>query len=152
MNTRNMWIAALSGAVLTTFVTNAPYLGLINCIACAGFWGGGVFAVWLYQRLSAPLLMRQAIRLGLLTGVLAGVLGFALSFAGLAGLQGLMSDTGNLLPADATQEMENLPAWAAIVFNLVGVVFTIVFGGLGGWIGAAIFNRNRKPVAEVGTS
>ena len=150
MNTKNLWIASLSGAVLTTLVSNLPYIGFVNCLLCAGFWGGGIFAVWLFRRLGGTPSVQQSINIGALTGLLAGALGFALSFAGVSGLQGLLNNYDGLLSPDAVQGMGNVPAWGAIAFNLVGVVFNVVFGALGGWIGGAIFNRNRKVVTEGG--
>ena len=153
MNTRSLWIASLSGAVLTTLVSNLPYIGLVNCLVCAGFWGSAIFAVWLYRRLSGTPTVRQSLIIGGLTGLLSGVLGFALSFAGLAGLQGLLNSTAPLLPPDAIQGASDIPAWGAIVFNLMGVVFNIVFGTLGGWIAGTIFNRKpgtAAPSAQVG--
>ena len=39
MNTRILWIASLSGAVLTTLVSNLPLIGFVNCLICGGFWG-----------------------------------------------------------------------------------------------------------------
>ena len=144
MNTRGLWIAAVSGAALTTLVSNLPYLGFVNCLACAGFLGSAIFAVWLYWRLSGPVTSQQGMRLGALTGLLAGALGFALSFAGLAGLQGLMNNTENLLPPDALQGAGAVPAWGSVIFNLIGVIFNVVFGTIGGWIGAAILNRSPK--------
>ena len=92
--------------------------------------------------------MRLSIQIGALTGLLAGVLGFALSFAGVAGLQGLMNNSEGLLPPDAVQGMKDVPAWGAIVFNLIGVVFNVVFGALGGWIAGVLFNRSRKIALE----
>ena len=151
MNTKSLWIASLSGAALTTLVSNLPYIGFVNCLLCAGFWGSAIFAVWLYRRLSGVPSARESIRIGALTGLLAGVLGFALSFAGAAGLQGLLNNSEGLLPPDSVQGMRNVPAWGAIVFNLLGVVFNVVFGTLGGWIGGVIFNRNRKIELEGGS-
>jgi ABC-type sugar transport system permease subunit len=148
MNARNLWIAALSGAALTTLISNLPYLGFVNCLAFAGFWGSAIFGVWLYQRLSGPVTTREGTRLGALTGLLAGGLGFALSFVGLAGMQGLMNNTENLLPPEALQGADSIPAWGAIVFNLVGVVFNVVFGTIGGWMGAVILNRSRKAATQ----
>jgi hypothetical protein len=145
MNTRSLWIASLSGAVLSILVSNLPILGLVNCLVCAGFWGSAIFSVWLYRRLSGTPTVRQGLAIGALTGALAGVLGFALSFAGLTGLQGLMNSTAGLLPPDATQGMADVPAWGVTVFNLFGVFFDVAFGILGGWIGAAIFNRRTSP-------
>ncbi len=142
MNTRTLWIASLSGAVLTTLLSNLPLIGIVNCVVCAWFWGGGIFAVWLYRRLGgATPTMRQGLTIGALTGLLAGALGFALSFTGVSGLQGMLQG----LPAEATSGMQDMPAWGVIVFNVLGVVFNIAFGTLGGWLGVTIFNRTRKP-------
>ncbi len=141
MNTRSLWIAALSGAVITTLGSNLPFLGIANCLLCGWFWGGALFAVWLYRRLSGPATMHQSVMIGLLTGVLAGALGFALSFTGFSGLQGLMNDSSGILPPDATKGMQDMPAWAPIVFNLMGVMFNVLFGALGGWLAGTIFNR-----------
>ena len=142
MNTRSLWIASLSGAVLTTLLSNLPLIGIVNCVICAWFWAGGIFAVWLYRRLGGKMpSMRQGVTIGALTGLLAGVLGFALSFAGVSGLQGMMKG----LPADATSGMQDIPAWGVLVFNLLGVMFNIVFGSLGGWLAVTIFNRAGKP-------
>ncbi len=143
MNSKNLWIATVSGAVLTTLFSNLPFIGILNCVVCAWFWAGSMFAVWLYRRLGGEMpTMRQGLALGALTGLLAGVLGFALSFAGVSGLQGMMQG----LPADATSGMQDIPAWGVIVFNVMGVIFNIVFGTLGGWLAATIFNRAAKPV------
>ena len=105
MNTKNLWIASLSGAVLTTLVSNLPFIGFVNCLLCGGFWGSAIFAVWLYRRLSGAVTIRQGVKIGLLTGLLAGLLGFGLSFAGLAGAQGFLNSAQSLLPADATKGM-----------------------------------------------
>ncbi len=145
MNTKSLWTAVVSGAVLTTLFSNLPFLGFVNCVICAWFWAGGIFAVWLYRRLSGMPSMRQGLTIGALTGLLAGVLGFVLSFAGVSGLQGLMNDSEGLLPLDATSGMQDIPAWGAIVFNLLGVIFNLIFGTLGGWLGVTVFNRTRKP-------
>jgi len=140
MNSKNLWIASLAGAVLTTLVSNLPLVGFVNCLLCAGFWGSAIGAVWLYRRLGSTLTVRQGVTVGALTGLCAGVLGFLLSFLGLAGMQGLMNSVGPFLPADATQGLaSSLPNWGTIVFNLIGVVFNVLFGTLGGFIGGSIF-------------
>ena len=139
MNTPSLWIACLSGAALTTLVSNLPYIGFVNCLLCAGFWGSAIFAVWLYRRLSGAPTTRQAVGIGALTGLLAGVLGFLLSFVGLSGAQGFLNTYGKLMSPDALQGMGDIPAWGGIVFNLIGVLFNVGFGALGGLIGGAIF-------------
>lgn len=144
MNSKSLWIASLSGAGLSLLVSNLPIIGFVNCLLCAGFWGSAIFAVWLYQRQGNPISIRQGVSIGALTGLIAGVLGFALSFVGVAGLQGFMNSAQQFLPADATQGMEDIPAWGEYLFNFFGVLFEVVFGALGGWIGAVIFDPNRK--------
>ena len=144
MNKKNLWIAALSGAVLSILVSNLPVIAFVNCLFFAGFWGSAIFAVWLYRRLNGTLNTGEGVRIGVLTGVLAGLIGFVLSFAGLAGLQGLLNSAQTFLPADATQDIEEFPTWATWVFNCFGILFDIGFGALGGWLGGIIFNPNRK--------
>jgi hypothetical protein len=146
MNTKNMWIAVLSGAVLTTLVSNLPLIGLVNILCFMGFWGSAILTIWLYRRLAGTLTVGEAVRLGALTGLCAGVLGFAVSFLGLAGLQGLTNDLAGFLPPEDMQGFENIPTWGAVVFNLIGVLFNIIFGTLGGWIGGVIFRTDRKTV------
>jgi hypothetical protein len=148
MNTKSLWIASAAGAVLTTLFSNLPFVGFVNCALCAWFWGGAIFAVRLYRRLGGTPTVRQSIAIGALTGLLAGAMGFALSFAGLAGMQGLLNNSEGLLPPDATKGMSDVPAWGALVFNIMGVLFNIGFGILGGWLGGVLLNR--KPgVASV---
>jgi hypothetical protein len=144
MNVKNLWIAALSGAVLTTLVSNLPLVGLINCLLFAGFWGSAICAAWLYRRLNGSLTANQGIRVGALTGICAGGLGFALSFAGLAGLQGFINSAQQILPAEAALGTDNIPTWGALVFNLLGVLCNVIFGTLGGLIGGTIFRTDRN--------
>jgi hypothetical protein len=144
MNTKNLWIASLSGAILSLLVSNLPYIGFVNCLLCGGFWGSALFAVWLYQRLSGTLTVRQGVKIGALTGLLAGLIGFALSFVGLAGVQGFLNTAQQVLPAEALGDMQEIPTWGEILFNLMGVLIEIAFGALGGWIGGTIFNPDRK--------
>ncbi len=144
MNTRSLAIAAASGALLNILVSNVPYIGLVNCLLCAGFWGSAFFAVWLYRRLSGTPTVQQSLAIGAITGAAAGVLGFALSFAGLTGLQGLLNSTGGLLPPDASKGFTDIPAWGVVAFNVMGIFFDIVLGVLGGWLAGAVFNRKPK--------
>jgi hypothetical protein len=144
MNIKSLWIAILSGAGLSLLVSNLPIIGFVNCLLCSGFWGSSIFAVWLYRRLGNTLSVNQGVRIGILSGLIAGVLGFALSFVGLAGAQGFLNTAQQWLPADATQGMNDIPAWGAYIFNFMGVLFNVGFGALGGWIGAIIFDPNRK--------
>ena len=149
MKAKNLWIAVLSGAVLTTLVSNLPFIDMVNFLCFIGFWGSAIFAAWLYRRLNGTLTVNEGIRLGVLTGLCAGVLGLALSFLGLAGFQGTANELAQDLQAEDMQGMENIPAWGILVFNLVGVLFNVIFGTIGGLIGGAIFRTDRK-VEKIG--
>ncbi len=152
MNTKNLWIASLSGATLSLLLANLPFIGFVNCLLCSGFWGSAIFAVWLYRRLGSMVSIRQGVKVGALSGLIAGLLGFALSFIGLAGAQGFLNNAQQFLPADATQGIEDIPAWGAYTFNFLGVLLEVGFGALGGWIGAVIFDPNRKSKKELASS
>jgi hypothetical protein len=137
MNTKNLWIAALIGAVVTTFFANFPVINFINCLVCLPFWGGPLLAVWFYKRQSRAMNMNQAISVGLLAGFLAGVLGFLFSLIGMAGAAGLVKQLNQYMPPG------QIPVWltggTAWLFTLTGVITNIIFGLIGGLIGGAIW-------------
>jgi hypothetical protein len=144
MNSKSLWIASISGAAISLLVSNLPIIGFVNCLLCGAFWGSSIFAVWLYQRQGNTVSIRQGVVIGTLTGLIAGVIGFALSFVGMAGAQGFLNTAQQILPADATKGMNDIPAWGAYIFNFLGVLLNVGFGALGGWIGAIVFDPNRK--------
>jgi hypothetical protein len=148
MNTKNLWIASLSGAALSLLVTNLPYIGFVNCLFCAGFWGSAIFAVWLYRRLGGTLTVGEGIRVGALSGLLAGVIGFLLSFVNLAGIQSLLSGFEQVLPPDVMGDVQNIPDWVGTIINLLGVLMEVFFGIVGGWIGSAFFRTDRMAKKE----
>ncbi len=144
MNTKSLWIAALTAAVITTAVSNLPLLEFVNCLLFAGFWGSAIFGVWLYRRLTGTVTIPQAVMIGALTGVCAGAMGFGLSFVNLAGAQGVLTRLSLVLPPESMQNAQDIPASSMLAFNLVGVLFNLVFGTIGGWIGGALFRTDRR--------
>lgn len=138
MNTRNLLIASLVGGVASTILSNVPVLDLVNCLLCAGFWGGPLLAVWLYKRQTGTVSLGQAVAIGTLAGIWAGVFGFALSLVGLAGVAALMKSYAAYLPPEAG--VGSVPSGpASVLVNLVGVGVNIAFGAIGGLIGGGIF-------------
>ena len=137
MNTKNLWIAALIGAALTTFFANFPFINIINCLVCLPFWGGPLLAVWFYKRQSGTMSMNQAISVGVLAGFLAGVFGFLFSLIGMAGAASLVRQLNQFM------RPEEIPVWltgaGALMFTLIGVITNIIFGLIGGMIGGAIW-------------
>jgi hypothetical protein len=148
MNTKNFWIAAAAGGALSLLVANLPYVGFVNCLLCVGFWGSAIFSVWLYRRLNGTVSLREAIKVGAASGLIAGVVGLLLSFFGLAGVQGMMNGLEGIISAEDLQGMEEIPAWAGWLVNIMGVVFEIGCGALGGWIGGTLLNRTHKAGKE----
>jgi hypothetical protein len=140
MNTRNLLIASLLGGGLSLLLVNTPVVNLVNCLLCVGFWGPAILAVWVYKRLTGSVTLGQAVAIGALAGVWAGVIGFFLSFAGLAGAEGLLNSLRPLLPADSLPNLEQqAPAGAGMLITLVGVLVDIALGALGGLIGGSLF-------------
>lgn len=148
MNTKNFWIAAAAGGTLSVLISNLPYVGFVNCLLCAGFWGSAIFSVWLYRRLNGSLSLREAVRVGAVSGLIAGVLGLLLSIFGLAGVQGMLNGMEGIVPAEDLQGMEEIPAWAGWLVNIMGVAIEFGFGALGGWIGGTLLNPTRKAGKE----
>ena len=152
MNKKNLSIAVLAGAITSLLLSNLPLINLVNCLLCAGFWASAIFAVWLYRRLNGTVTIVEGLKIGALSGLIAWAAGFLLSFVGLAGIQGLMNGASQFLPVAATQGLSDLPAWGAIVINLLGVVVEVFFGIIGGWIGGSIFRTDRLTLRETTSS
>jgi hypothetical protein len=135
MNYRNLAVAGLIGAVVSLAAVNTPFLNLINCLLCIGFWGSAVLAVWIYSSLTGPITLRDAVIVGSVTGLVTGILGFGLSFLGLAGGAALAHSMQMVAPEAAV----DIPNGSGVVFNLCGAGVDFVFGALGGLIGGALF-------------
>lgn len=145
MNAKNLWIAALVGGIVTEVLTNVPIIDLLTCVLCVSFWIGPLLAVWLYRRMQGEMTLRQAVGIGTLAGVVAGVIGFILSFAHLAGMGNMMNGLRSVLSEQDLKDFEAMSSGPMeILFNLVGVGFTILFGALGGLIGGAIFKERHQ--------
>jgi hypothetical protein len=140
MNTKNILITGLVGAVITLILTNVPFISLVNCLVCAGWWVGPLFATWLYKRMSGTLSTKEGIWVGVAAGAIAGVIGFFLSFANLAGISGMLNQLNSILPAESQIQLGGVEAG---IFNLIGtsigIIIDIVFGLIAGYIGALIF-------------
>jgi hypothetical protein len=137
MNAKNLAVASLVGAVASLLAVNVPFVNLVNCLLCIGFWGSAVLAVWIYMRMTGPVTLKDAVIVGLATGLATGILGFALSFVGLAGGAAL----ANSLRAVAPDAGVDFPDGSGLIFNLAGALVDIVFGGIGGLIGGALFRK-----------
>ena len=144
MNTRNLWIASLTGGLVSTVLVNTPFVNWINLLICAGFWIGPIVAVWLYRRQEGTVTVSQAMLIGMLAGVCHGILGVLLSPLGLAGAGGLLHGLQQIVPAQDLPDLYTaLTGMAGLMFNLLGVIVDVVFGFVGGLVGGAVFGARR---------
>jgi hypothetical protein len=149
MNTKNILITGLVGAVITLALTNIPFVNLINCLICAGFWLGPLFAVWLYKRMTGTLSTKEGVWVGVTAGVIAGIIGFLLSFAGLAGAAGLINQINAVSPSTEPIDLSGVEgAVGNVILTLVGVIFDIIVGAIAGLVGSAIFKDKALPTTQ----
>ena len=150
MNTKNLLLAALVGGLVTEVLTNVPLLNMLACVICVTFWIGPLFSVWLYRRLEGQVTLNQGMGIGALAGVIAGIIGFILSFFNLAGV-GDLPEVMRSMPGVQEQDLQQMEMLFSgpmlIIFNLIGVGFTIFFGFVGGLIGGAIFRQRTQQTA-----
>jgi hypothetical protein len=140
MNTKNILMTGLIGAIITLVLTNVPFINLINCLICAGFWVGPLFATWLYKRLSGSLSIKEGIWVGVAAGVIAGLVGFLLSFVGAAGVAGVVNQLNAVVPVEDQIDMSGMEGGIFnVVGTLLGVGFDIIVGAIAGYIGALLF-------------
>jgi hypothetical protein len=144
MNTKNLIIASLIGGLISIILSNVPILNFINCILCAGFWLGPLFAVWFYKRQSGTVTLGQGAAIGALAGVWAGVFGLILALFNFAGFASMIETYAQFMPPDAVDMDPSLIGTMGWLFNFLGVGFDIVVGTIGGLVGGAIW-RTRTP-------
>ena len=144
MNTKNLLIATFAGGLISLILVNTPFVNLINLLLCAGFWIGPLVAVWLFRRMDGVVTMKQALIVGILAALWHGVLGLALSPLGLAGAGSLLNVARSFTSAQDLPALEStLTGIGGIMFNLLGLVFDVFFGFLGGLLGGAILGARR---------
>lgn len=149
MNTKNILIAGLVGGVITLALTNIPFVNLVNCLICAGFWVGPLFATWLYKRNTGSISTRDGVLVGVTAGVIAGVIGFLLSFIGAAGAAGIVNQVNALVPLEDRIDIGGVEGVLGnIIITCFGVIFDIVVGTLAGWVGSAIFKNKSQTSSQ----
>lgn len=141
MNTKNLLLASLVGGLITILLTNLPYINIINCLLCVGFWGGPLFAVWMYRKQTGTVTLGQGIGIGTLAGVWAAIVGFLIAQLTGASAQALMqtyAQLGQVMPPESGFALPQ-PGAMSFIVDLFGAGFGIFFGFVGGLIGGAIF-------------
>jgi hypothetical protein len=141
MNVKNLVIVSLIGAAIGVFFSSMPVLNFTNCLCCAPYWAGAIFAVWLYRRMTFPgsLTLGQGVIIGLVIGLLATAASFLLSLVGLVNTAELMNRVQSVISSNTDI---NLPVEQGFHFNCSCGV-ELIFGLIGGLIGGALFRTDK---------
>lgn len=159
--------STLLGAAVVA-VLSTSYLGLINCLCCAGVIAGAMVAVWHYtetNKLTLP--TGEGVMMGVAAAAIGWVIASILNFIIMT--MGIRSDQviseyilemfRDQMPPEQIDQMEeqmNQPVTLATYFGTInlwiGLVVSIIFGAIGGAVGASVFKKGETPGApETGT-
>lgn len=150
---------ALLGGVVIGVLSALPVINMGNCLCCLWVVLGGVLATWLLQQ-NQPTAVEPVD--GLLTGMLAGVAGAVVATLVTIPIQMLMGPMGNDalrrileqnggdMPPEVRNMLEQLASGGlhgafVIIGLLVSIVVNVLFGGLGGALGAVMFKPATPP-------
>jgi len=151
MNTRAFLLSALIAGAIVAVLGNVPVVNFINCILCAWVWGGGILAVFLYQRFekTAPLLsVGQGAGLGAATGLVGALIGGVVSaiFNALFSAINLASYLNSVSQSspEVAQFLSMLISKSLVILCINLFLYT-AFGVIGGLIATAVIWK--KPAA-----
>jgi hypothetical protein len=143
MNTRSLLISSgIAGATMAV-LSNVPVVQIANCLVCMWLWAGGILGVWLYryyEGAETPITSGEGAIIGVVSGVFGAILGTVIGalFGSVGFLNSIVSQSrtaedllGSLIVAGAF----------SILGLLISFVFYILFGAIGGAIGAALFGK-----------
>lgn len=150
----------LLGALVTALLSTS-YLGLINCLCCAGVIIGAMVTVWhytgTYQRtIPAGKGAVMGVLAAVVGAVIATVLNYFLAEVGLGANEAVMSffieNFGENMPPEQLDQMreqmeEGQTLGAFLLNSVIGIVVSAIFGALGGALGAAIFQKGEDGAA-----
>lgn len=125
---------------------------LIECLCCIWVIGGGVLAVYLYQReLSAAIQYGDGAILGLMTGAIGGVVASVIS--GIFGM--IFGQSIAEFTREVFESQGDVPPWvedmlaSGASFTLIEMLFSVIifaiFATVGAVIGVAIFQKKAGP-------
>ena len=140
---KDKWVPALVGGIVMALLNNIPGVSLINLLCCAGLWSGGVVSGFMYKRQTGRTFsMGEGALMGVVASIIAAIVGtiFFLT-VGQAGMQGAMASLSQQFPELADVDLTAAASTGAI---LVQWVLYLVFGVIGGLLGAALFGRDKS--------
>lgn len=144
MNRRSLLLSSGIAGASMAVLSNVPLVNLANCIACMWLWAGGIFGVWLYRNYEGegtPITPGDGAIIGVVSGIFGAILTTIIS--ALFGGVGLVS----LLITQSRTAGDFLGSIAvAGALSILGLLFNfviyIMFGAIGGGIGAALLGKS----------
>jgi hypothetical protein len=148
---------AILGGVFIGVLSALPVVNIGNCCCCLWVVGGGALAAYLLQQSRATPITTGD---GAVVGVLAGVVGavvhtilnipISLMFGPMqADLMQRLRSTGGQVPPEVQQFLDQMQGGGSTVFILIGfcymLVVGVIFGALGGLLGALFFRKDLPP-------
>jgi len=149
---------ALIGGLFIGVLSSLPLINMGNCLCCMWVIGGGVVAAYLLQQnQAAPISTSDGAIVGLLAGLIgAGVslmisIPISLIFGPMqaAWMERMTAQAGDV-PPELRPFLDSMAAGGlSIIGALVGFVFWsvigVIFGSLGGMLGALFFKKDGPP-------
>ena len=150
---------ALLGGLFIGVLSALPFISAGNCFCCMWVIGGGVVAAYLLQQnQAAPISASDGAVTGLLAGLIGAVVSLIISIpVGLifgpmqaAWMERVSSSAGDVPPElrpmlEAMQQSGGFSIIGAL-FGFIFMLFAgVVFGALGGLLGALFFKKDGPP-------
>ena len=164
-------IPASYGGIIMGLISAIPFLGVVNCLCCAGILLGGFLAVVFYKNNftpdTPPFTAGDCMAVGALAGIVGAVVDTLLSivFVALFGnvaqefILGILRDMSLQIPEELMNAIEEALTQGTMGFAIImsffsALVLDSLFGLLGGLIGYAIFKPKQQvmPPPPVQTS
>ena len=156
MTPKKLKAAAIGGGA-AGIASSIPIVNLANCLCCALVVGGGMLAVYLAMR-GEPAAEKAPLGEGAMIGVLAGVAAAVVGAIVAIPLTAIFGDPMEMarsimegiegIPPEVLEALGGEEAGAMAAIGLVGflisLVVDVIFSGIGGVIGAAVFHK--KPM------
>lgn len=148
---------ALIGGIAFGLLSSIPFVNFPNACCCAWAIGGGLLAIYLFNRDSAvPITPGDSAITGALTGLIGGIVYFVIgipleqavntTIAGvlIAGLRNLSPEQAEEMARIAFAQQSSsllVQILSTVISGIVWVIMFIIFSTLGGLLGSVLFSK-----------
>lgn len=144
---------ALIGGAIVGLLSVMPLLQTLSACLCLWAWvGGGVAAKILISNSPQPITSREGAKVGLLAGLFGALIYFVIETPlAIWQMQAMMDTAAKLVKEPQAVELyqkigqnPSLRVIFALLFTVIGSLFTIGFTVLGGMVGVKLFEKRRN--------